>query len=183
MPAPVVTQPAPGPVAVSSVGCATGAYDGIIPGGACEPNGNLGACYTLSDEELASGPTVYVPNAGALEVFTTLSASGDDFIPAPPESAPEEVTPVVEPPVDTTSVPASPVTAPIVEPAAIEPLAPPAGTASARASTETADAPAAEMPPVFRRGATEAAAEEVLSRIGKVESIDALSPVELPPDL
>ncbi|MDR1611146.1 MAG: hypothetical protein LBT97_00010 [Planctomycetota bacterium] len=198
------------PPAVAGCATAAGSYDWLVLGSvACDPTDALGACYTLTEEEAASGPTIYVPNAGSLDTLSGLSRADNDLVPenveaaspkadvetAPPAKAAGK--PVVEtaPPSEMTAeaakIPAiEPIVEPVAETAVETPgteiqLPPPPADAASILPAETTEAPAApiDMPPVFRKGATEAAAEEVLSRIGKVESIDALSPVELPPEL
>ncbi len=154
----------PGPV------CSESTFSPIV----CAPDPNMGACFTLPESrEAAATPDIeiYVPNGGTLEKLADVPAAVD-VAPAVVEPAAKADT-VLEKATDEVMVyvKEEELKADVPVTARVEKAQP--------VVTETAD----DMPPVFREGTTDKAAEEILSSAKHSANLDGLAPVELPPEL
>ena len=157
------------PSAPATAECTARACEWVAPvNGLCATIAGVGACYTLSQDEAAAGPEVIVPAGGAPEKLPDQPAA-DRILPVPADSAAIGDSAARE----------------SEEPAAAPQ---PAGADAPTSEISTAPASAAvtpeplDMPPVFREGATEAAAQDILAT-GSAPESEPIEPIELPPEL
>ena len=187
------------PVAMAQPGTALGCK---IPGGGCPPSAftpqvcapgeNLSTCFTLSESETAVSPEIYVPNGGVLEKLSAMQGPNDNYDAAlkgvPYASVVEKSSPADEKErilnddelksrtvVDQNTPPESKTTSDAAKSDASD-TAPGASSASSVAGADG-------MPPVFREGTTDKAADEVMSRAKQGSGVEVLPRVELPPEL
>ncbi len=143
----------------------------------CAPVPNMGACFSLPEttdlvttttEAPAEPIEIYIPNGGTLEKLADVPSTAAE----PTAKAEEPVQYVTE-----ALVQESPAEATTTEETATV-------TASAEKTPAVKAEPVDDMPPVFREGTTDKAAEEILSSAKRNGAdLDGLAPVELPPEL
>lgn len=171
-----VSMIAPAPGKPGQV-CAESTFSPIV----CAPVPNMGACFTVPDNtDLVTTTTgapaepieIYIPNGGTLEKLVDVPSAAD-------------VTPMVAEPTAKAEEPVQYVTETLVQEGPAEAAKTEATvTASAEKAPVVIAEPVDDMPPVFREGTTDKAAEEILSSAKRSGAdLDGLAPVELPPEL
>ncbi len=170
------------------VGALPDSFESVV----CAPNSNMSDCFVLPEQpETPAASDLQMPNGGILDVLGDMQTGSEvkQTQSAPDEPAAKSETPAAIDPIVKNDPIEKAADLPVTDipEKAVEKAEQPSTTPAPEIKENVPETPLSskaeidEMPPVFREGTTDDAAEEILSTAKS--PIDGLPQIELPPDL